>query len=104
MNTQAAKGNFPDLKLLPGVFKKYPGVRAVYLFGSTASGITHAESDLDLAIVPGDPSARAGRLDILTDLARHGFCNVDLVILDQQHFAYIPGNSTKSTRLLNRVF
>ncbi len=36
----------------------------------------------DLAIVPRSPEARARRLDILADLARIGFCNVDLVFLD----------------------
>ena len=72
----------PDLRILSEVFREYPGIQAVYLFGSFASGNVHAESDLDLAIVPGDRSIRARKLDILTDLARHGFCNVDLVFLD----------------------
>ncbi len=71
-----------DLEALARVFRKYPEVRAVYLFGSAAEGHTHQESDLDLAVVPRSPAARARRLDMLTDLAREGFCNVDLVFLD----------------------
>jgi predicted nucleotidyltransferase len=71
-----------DIQLLGEVFHRYPDVEAVYLFGSCASGHTHAESDLDLAIVPRHPYVSARKLDILADLARVGFCNVDLVFLD----------------------
>jgi len=72
----------PDLQLLPEVFRRYPDVQAVYLFGSLAAGNVHGESDLDLAVVPCHSSVRAKKLDILADLARCGFCNVDLVFLD----------------------
>lgn len=76
------KPNFPDLNKLEGIFEKYPAAQAVYLFGSAASGKTHAESDLDLGIVPKDCSAHAQKLDILTDLIRNEFNNIDLVFLD----------------------
>ena len=72
----------PDLQVLPEVFRKYPDVQAVYLFGSFATGNAHAESDLDLAVVPRHSAVRARKLEILADLARCGFCNVDLVFLD----------------------
>ena len=64
------------------VFSQYPEIQAVYLFGSVAAGSTHSESDLDLAIVPRHLTLRSKKLDILTDLARAGFDNVDLVFLD----------------------
>lgn len=64
------------------VFEKYPDIQAVYLFGSVGSGKTHEKSDLDLAIVSRTRTLREKKLDILTDLARHGFCEVDLVFLD----------------------
>lgn len=67
---------------LTKVFQRYPGIQAVYLFGSSATGVTHLESDLDLAVVPGNNQVRNQKLDILTDLARMGFDNVDLVFLD----------------------
>ncbi len=70
------------LQRLAEVFSHYPEIQAVYLFGSVAGGTTHAESDLDLAIVPRHPNLRRKKLDILTDLARAGFDNVDLVFLD----------------------
>ncbi len=73
---------FPDLSLLADVFKKHPSVQAAYLFGSAAGGKIHAESDLDIALA-GSPDLRTKKLDILADLARAGFTNVDLVILDQ---------------------
>jgi len=72
----------PNLEVLPRVFAKYPGIQAVYLFGSRAAGTACATSDLDLAIVPRHHQVRQRRLDILADLARHGFCDVDLVFLD----------------------
>ena len=75
--------NNPDIKLLKKVFKKYPEIEAVYLFGSAATGKLHRESDIDLAIYPDSPELREKKLDILTELARLGFCNVDLVFMDK---------------------
>ena len=49
MNTMIKK---PNLKLLKNVFRNYPEIQAVYLFGSVASGNVHQESDIDLAIIP----------------------------------------------------
>ncbi len=59
-----------------------PDVQAVFVFGSSASGHTHAGSDLDLAIVPRHSQVYSRKLDMLTGLARAGFCHVDLVFLD----------------------
>ena len=52
------------------------------MFGSVASGRVYRESDLDLAIVSRVKTFKQKKLEILTDLARYGFCNVDLVFLD----------------------
>ena len=90
---------FPNLSLLPDIFKTYPGIQAVYLFGSAASGQLHPESDLDLAIYPRDGNVRAQKLDILADLARHGFCDVDLVFLDTQD-TVLKFESVRKNRLL----
>lgn len=78
--TDATK--LPSLQILEEVFRKYPGIQAVYLFGSRVGGNIHLESDLDLAVVPRDGSLGEKRLDVLTDLAQHGFCDVDLIFLD----------------------
>jgi len=72
----------PDRKKLSEVFACFPEIQAVYLFGSTATGRVHAESDLDLAIVS-RPSLNTRKLDILAELTRRGFCDVDLVFLEQ---------------------
>lgn len=72
----------PDTALLEQVFRGYADIEAVYLFGSAASARTHAASDLDLAVVPRHPRVVARRLDILVDLARVGYCEVDLVFLN----------------------
>jgi predicted nucleotidyltransferase len=83
MESHQPKGRpYPDLGLLEPIFAQFPGILAVYLFGSTVSGKRNRESDLDLAIVPLDKHVRSQRLEILTELARQGFCNVDLAILD----------------------
>lgn len=71
-----------DLARLDQVFRSYPGIQAVYLFGSYATGETHPWSDLDLAIVPRCAALHEQRLAILTDLVRAGYERVDLVFLD----------------------
>lgn len=72
----------PDLALLPKVFQKYPEIQAVYLFGSAVNGKLHEESDLDLAaFVEGEPPFDL-KLNLLSDLARLGFCDVDLVFMN----------------------
>lgn len=71
-----------DPQALAEVFAHYPGVQAVYLFGSHAAGTARPRSDVDLAVVPRDASVREQRLDILTDLVRAGVEHVDLVFLD----------------------
>ena len=48
-----------ELRKLVEVFRRYPQVRAVYVFGSQASGRAGPESDLDLAIIPADRSLKA---------------------------------------------
>ncbi len=77
-----SKRNLVDAPLLQSIFSQYPEIQAVYLFGSTAAGMVHAESDLDLAIVS-EPSLYKVKLDLLTELARRGFCQVDLLYLEK---------------------
>lgn len=74
--------NNPNLDILPSIFKKYPDIEAVYLFGSVATGRTHEESDLDLAILPKNNSIKEKKLDILADLTQNGFDAVDLIFID----------------------
>lgn len=57
------------------------------------------ESDLDLAILPEKSSLRGQKLDILTDLAREGFSDVDLVFLDTKDVV-IKFESVHQNRLL----
>ena len=71
-----------DIKALGDVFQRYSEIQAVYVFGSIGSGKTHQESDLDLAIVSPSMILKKKKLLLLTDLARRGFCDIDLVFLD----------------------
>lgn len=76
--------NDTERECLREVFAAYPEVLAVYLFGSRATNKARSDSDYDLAVVSSPSSdARARRLDILSDLARAGFTNADLVFLDR---------------------
>jgi predicted nucleotidyltransferase len=72
----------PDRACLQRIFRKFDKIQAVYLFGSQATNRTHFESDLDLAIYPGSNELKSKKLLILSELARHGFDNVDLIFLD----------------------
>ena len=72
----------PPIKNLTEIFKKFPFIKAVYLFGSVAAGKERENSDLDLGIIPGSPDIHKQRLDILYELAKAGFSEVDLVFLD----------------------
>lgn len=72
----------PPLSELPHILEKFPLIRAAYIFGSTASGKTRKDSDLDLAIFPRSTEINSQRLDILQELAKAGFDNVDLVFMD----------------------
>ncbi len=74
----------PNLDAISQVFSKYPSVQAVYLFGSYATGKIRRDSDVDLAVVPRDSSAREQMLDIMADLVRHVYDRIDLVFLDTQ--------------------
>lgn len=72
-----------DRDKLSEVFRHYPEIRAVCLFGSAAEGRARSTSDLDLAILSSTPHLRERKLDILTDLVRRGFDDVDLVFVDE---------------------
>ena len=90
----------PDLSALADVFRSYDDVRAVYLFGSAASGNTRPDSDIDLAVVPRTGACRDRRLDMLADLVRAGFDDVDLVFLDT-HDVVLKHEAVRQNRLVN---
>jgi predicted nucleotidyltransferase len=71
---------------LQGVFGRYSEIAAVYLFGSRATGTARPDSDYDLAVVSNrGRQARGRKLDILADLARNGFDDIDLTFLDHDN-------------------
>lgn len=73
-----------ELKRLHDVFARYPEVAGAWLFGSHARGTARPDSDVDLAVDPATPGARARKLDLLADLVGAGFEDVDLVVLDRE--------------------
>ncbi|MFW6287790.1 MAG: type VII toxin-antitoxin system MntA family adenylyltransferase antitoxin [bacterium] len=60
----------------------YKSVKAAYLFGSYEEGKPNKNSDLDLAILLEEDYDQMIKVDILTDLTRNNFDNVDLIILN----------------------
>ena len=99
MNLCPKESAVPDLGALPDIFRRYEDVQAVYLFGSAASGSTRPDSDIDLAVVPRSGSCRERRLDILADLVRAGFDDVDLVFLDT-HDLVLKYEAVRQNRLV----
>jgi predicted nucleotidyltransferase len=73
-----------ELRRLHDVFARYPEVAGAWLFGSHARGTARSDSDVDLAVDPANPEARARKLDLLADLVGAGFDDVDLVVLDRE--------------------
>jgi predicted nucleotidyltransferase len=58
-----------------------PGLIAVYRFGSSIDGQTHAESDVDLAFLATAPVEPMARFELQERLAARVGCDVDLVDL-----------------------
>jgi len=58
-----------------------PGLVAVYQFGSTTDGTTHADSDLDLAVLARRPLPNLDRWELQEELAVRVGRDVDLVDL-----------------------
>ncbi|HYW77881.1 MAG TPA: nucleotidyltransferase domain-containing protein [Gammaproteobacteria bacterium] len=61
--------------------ERLPGLRAVYLFGSSASGESGRDSDVDLAVLLDKPLTGLRRFDLAGELADVVGKDVDLVDL-----------------------
>ena len=71
-----------EIKRLTEVFGQFPEIRAVYVFGSAATGKRRPDSDLGLAALARDDAFHTRKLDVLAELTRHGFDDADLVLLN----------------------
>ena len=60
---------------------RVPGLQAVYVFGSAATGATHPESDVDLAVLARRPLGAVERFEIQEAAASALGTDVDLVDL-----------------------
>lgn len=87
---------------LPKIFASFPEVLGVYLFGSYATGRAKANSDLDLAAVLEPGYSSRIKLELLTALAEQGFCDVDLVLLNNAS-PLVRYEAVKHNRLVYRV-
>lgn len=57
------------------------GIKAIYLFGSHASGLSHKNSDIDIAVLCHKKLTSVKRWQIQSELANELACEVDLVDL-----------------------
>lgn len=95
-----------DTESVADIFKCFSSIEAVYLFGSHAEGRARADSDIDLAVVPRRDADAPDKPDLLTELARAGFDNVDLLILDAAQIAsdYVLAYETvRLNRVINQT-
>lgn len=70
-----------DERLVTLLREALPDLLAIYRFGSTATGMTVRESDLDLAVLPAAPLDPVRRWDLQEHLAMSLHVPVDLVDL-----------------------
>ncbi|MBU0967461.1 MAG: nucleotidyltransferase domain-containing protein [Proteobacteria bacterium] len=69
--------------IVENLCKNYPGVIAVYLFGSQAKGASRQGSDLDLAILVSEPARDFPLLQFQVDLEGMVSSPVDVVVLNR---------------------
>ena len=55
------------IKTLDSIFKKYPDIKQVILYGSRAKGNYHKGSDIDLSLITGDNFSFSHLLQIAND-------------------------------------
>jgi predicted nucleotidyltransferase len=70
--------------LVESVTRAVPGVVAIYIYGSRASGSARPDSDLDVALLlrPGTVFPVSDRATLAADLGAGAGCDVDLSVLD----------------------
>ncbi|MBI3163726.1 MAG: nucleotidyltransferase domain-containing protein [Chloroflexi bacterium] len=71
----------PTKKQLQPIAKKY-GLRFIVLFGSTARGRTHAESDIDVGVYVERPITFNKRLRLWLELCKAFNAEIDLAVLN----------------------
>jgi len=82
---EEAKQVAAHLKLLAVELRKRFPVQAVYLFGSWAKGMNHAQSDIDVALIVPDTCSRLQRFEIYS-AARDFDINYDIVIIPESDY------------------
>lgn len=70
-----------DQALIQFIREAIPDLTALYRFGSQAKGGTRPDSDVDLAVLTGNPIPALRRFELAQELAVHLHCDVDLVDL-----------------------
>ncbi len=71
----------PLVPRLARVLRRFPEVRAAYLFGSQAQGRARPESDVDVALVTDPPLGEERLLELAAALVEEGLDRVDLTEL-----------------------
>jgi predicted nucleotidyltransferase len=79
------RGTDPELVArLQAALRSDPSIRLAVLFGSAAAGVSRADSDLDVAILPGSAGLDAAcEAALHARLTRAGRADLDLIRLDE---------------------
>jgi len=88
------------MKAAKSVFRKYPQIQAVYLFGSRAEGTANQESDVDLAVITDSEKLQGKKLDILGKLAEAGLDDVDLFFPDEDSDIVMAYEAVRPNRII----
>ena len=87
---------------LAKIFQQFPGIQAVYRFGSSVTGKTHQESDLDLGVFSENPLSSTQKLDLQAVMVREGFDQVDLVFMEYDDIVLMH-EAVKHNRIIYQV-
>ena len=90
------------LSVVGSVLRAYDGLQLAIVYGSVAAGTTHAESDLDVAVLAQAPLDAPERLALVAALGRALGRAVDLVDLRKTHGALLNEILHHGVRVVER--
>ena len=87
------------LKMLAEYFSGRDAVVMAFLFGSTAKAMTHAESDMDIAVYFNRSMSDEEESEIWADIERIAGVNVDFIVLNRA-FPLIADSAMKGMPII----
>jgi len=87
---------------ISGMLADHPGIAAVYLLGSAATGALRDDSDIDIALLPVDEQAISfqSRLDMATSLELRLKRTIDIGVITSKNLIYASEAILKGRRIV----